>query len=56
MGANPIQAMGIVALILAFGLLAGAFAGGGIILGVLALLLFGAATYFFLRCKPLEHQ
>jgi hypothetical protein len=54
MGANPTQAIGLALLLIAFTLLAGAFAGGGIILWILALALLGAACYFFLKCKPLE--
>jgi O-antigen/teichoic acid export membrane protein len=56
MGANPTQAVGILILLVGFTLLAGAFAGGGVILAIGALVLLGIACYFFLKCKPWEHQ
>ena len=56
MGANSTQAVAIVLFLIAFAVLAGAFAGGGIILAVVALALLGAAIYFFNKCKPWEQQ
>ncbi|MBZ5606771.1 MAG: hypothetical protein LAP38_00825 [Acidobacteriia bacterium] len=56
MGANPTQAAAICFFLLAFTLLAGAFAGGGIILLVGALVLLGVACFFFMKCKPWESQ
>ena len=56
MGANPTQAVAIVFLLVSFVLLAGAFAGGGVILVLGALALFGIACFFFLKCKPWETQ
>lgn len=56
MGANPTQAVAIVFLLIAFVLLAGAFAGGGIILVLGALVLLGISCFFFLKCKPWETQ
>ncbi len=56
MGANSTQAVAIVFLLIAFVLLAGAFAGGGIILAAGALVLFGVAAVFFMKCKPWEDQ
>ena len=56
MGANSTQAIGIVLMLIGFTLLAGAFAGGGMILWLGALVLLGASAYFFLKCKPLEQN
>lgn len=56
MGANPTQAVGIALFLIAFVLLAGGLAGGGIlyILGFLVLL--GISIAMFMKCKPWEHQ
>jgi uncharacterized membrane protein HdeD (DUF308 family) len=56
MGANPMQAVGIVTLLLAFTVLAGAMAGGGIILAVVGVVLLGGSAAAFLKCKPQEHE
>ncbi len=56
MGANSTQAVAIVFMLIAFVLLAGAFAGGGIILAVGALVLLGVSCFFFLKCKSWEHK
>ena len=56
MGANPTQALSVLCFLIAFVLLAAAFAGDGLILAVAALILFGAAVYFSLKCKPWEAQ
>ena len=56
MGANSTQAAAIVFFLIAFVLLAGAFAGGGIILAVGATVLLGVAVFFFMKCKAWEHQ
>ena len=56
MGANSTQAVAIVFMLIGFVLLAGAFAGGGVILAIGALVLLGAAAFFFMKCKPWEHQ
>jgi hypothetical protein len=56
MGSNSTQAVAIVLMLIGFTLLAGAFAGGGIILWVGALALLGAATFFFMKCKPWEQN
>jgi hypothetical protein len=56
MGANSTQAVAIVFMLVAFVLLAGAFAGGGIILAVGALVLLGISAFFFMKCKPWENQ
>ena len=56
MGANPTQAIAIVFMLIAFTLLAGAFAGGGIILALGAVVILGVSTFFFLKCKPWENQ
>ena len=56
MGANKTQAVALLITLIAFTLLALAFAGGGVIVGILSLLLIVAGCYFFLKCKPLEDQ
>ena len=56
MGANATQAVAITFLLVAFVLLAGAFAGGGIVLVLGALVLLGVAGFFFAKCKPWETQ
>ena len=56
MGANSTQAVAIVFLLIGFTLLAGAFAGGGLILALGALVLLGVSCFFFLKCKPWENQ
>jgi len=56
MGANSTQAVAIVFMLIGFVLLAGAFAGGGVILAVGALVLLGVAAFFFMKCKPWEKQ
>jgi|WetSurMetagenome_2_1015567.scaffolds.fasta_scaffold1271291_1 hypothetical protein len=56
MGSNPTQALGIVFFLAAFTVLAGAFAGGGILFAIVALVLLGIAVFFFAKCKPWEHQ
>lgn len=56
MGSNPTQALGIVLFLVAFTLLAGAFAGGGLLAGIGFLLFLGASIAMFLKCKPWEHD
>ena len=56
MGANSTQAVAIVFFLVAFVLLAGAFAGGGLVLAVAALVAVGISFYFFGKCKPWEDQ
>ena len=56
MGANPTQALGILFMLVGFTLLAGAFAGGGMLLLVGALALLGASCFFFMKAKPWENQ
>jgi len=56
MGANSTQAVAIVFMLIAFVLLAGAFAGGGIMLGVVALVVLAVSAFFFMKCKSWEHQ
>ena len=55
MGANPTQAVGIVLFLIAFVLLAGAFAGGGILYVLGFLVLLGISCALFLKVKPLGH-
>ena len=56
MGANPTQAIAIVLMLIGFTVLAGGFAGGGLILTVVGLVILGISTFFFLKCKPWENQ
>ena len=56
MGANPTQAIGIALFLIAFVLLAGAMAGGGILYVLGFLVLLGISIAAFLKVKPLEHQ
>jgi len=55
MGANPTQAIAIALFLIAFVLLAGAFAGGGILYVLGFLVLLGVSSALFLKVKPLEH-
>ncbi len=55
MGANPKQAMGVVAFLLAFTSLSGGIAGGGAVFFVLAVALLATSLFIFLKCKPLEY-
>jgi hypothetical protein len=54
MGANSTQALAITLFLIAFTLLAGAFAGGGAVLAIGFLLLLGIALFLFMKCKPWE--
>ena len=56
MGANSKQGVGLSLTLAAFTCMAGAFAGGGILLWVLTLALLGGACFVFLKCKPLEYE
>lgn len=56
MGANSTQAVAIALLLAGFVFLAGAFAGGGIIVWAGALALLAASVFFFMKCKPWENQ
>jgi O-antigen/teichoic acid export membrane protein len=56
MGANVTQGVAIVFFLIAFILLAGALAGGGILLALGFVAVLGVAIYFFMKCKPWEQQ
>jgi hypothetical protein len=56
MGSNSTQAVALLIMLVGFTLLAGSFAGGGIVLGVGALALLVVAAFFFIKVKGLEHQ
>jgi hypothetical protein len=56
MGANATQAVAISFFLVGFTVLAGGFAGGGVILALIGLVLVGVAAFFFLKCKPWEEQ
>jgi hypothetical protein len=56
MGANTTQGVAIVFFLIAFILLAGALAGGGVLMAVGFLAVLAVAIFFFVKCKPWEHQ
>lgn len=56
MGANSTQAVAISLFLIGFVLLAGAAAGGGVILALGGIVLVGGSCVFFLKCKPWEDQ
>lgn len=56
MGANATQAVGISIFLIGFTVLAGGFAGGGILLDIVGLALLAVSAFFFMKCKSLEHQ
>jgi len=56
MGANSTQAIGIVFFLLAFTLLAGAFAGWGLIGGAGFLVCLGVSIFMFMKCKSMESE
>ncbi|HEY4364644.1 MAG TPA: hypothetical protein VGN17_27010 [Bryobacteraceae bacterium] len=56
MGANSTQAIALTIFLIAFVLIAGAFAGGGIMLAVGGVALVVIASFFFMKCKPWENQ
>ena len=56
MGANSTQAVGVLLFLVAFVLLAGAFAGGGVILALGFVVLLGASVAMFMKSKPWEHE
>lgn len=56
MGANSTQAFGIVLFLIAFALVAGAMAGGGILYFVGFLVLLGISVALFMKCKAWENQ
>jgi hypothetical protein len=56
MGANPTQAVGITLFLIAFVLLAGALAGGGILYFLGFLVSLGISIAMFMKAKPWENQ
>ncbi len=56
MGANSTQALGIALTLVGFTLLAGSFAGGGMLYGVLAAAALAAAAFFFMKSKASERS
>jgi hypothetical protein len=56
MGANPTQAIGVLLFLVAFVLLAGAFAGGGMLLALGFVVCLGGSVAMFMKCKPWENQ
>lgn len=55
MGANSTQAVGILLFLVAFVLLAGAFAGGGVLLALGFAVVLGGSVAMFMKCKPWEN-
>ena len=56
MGSNSTQAIGIVIFLIAFVLLAGAFAGGGIPLALGAVVFLGISAFVFKKCKAAQME
>ena len=56
MGANATQAVAVTFFLLGFTVLAGGFAGGGVILDLIGLVLVAVSAFFFWKCKPWEEQ
>jgi len=56
MGANPTQAVGITLFLIAFVLLAGAMAGGGILYVLGFVVLLGISVAMFMKAKRWEDQ
>lgn len=56
MGSNSTQAVAVLIMLVGFILLAGWFAGGGMVLGMGAVALLAVAAFFFMKVKGLEHQ
>jgi O-antigen ligase len=56
MEANSTQALAITLMLIAFVLLGGTFAGGGILAGIGAVAFMAASTYYFLKCKTAHDQ
>ena len=56
MGANSTQAIAISIFLVGFTVLAGGFAGGGVIVDLIGLVLLGVSAFFFWKCKPWEEQ
>ena len=56
MGANPTQGVAIAIFLIGFTVLAGGFAGGGVLLDMVGVVLIGVASFLFLKCKRWEEQ
>lgn len=56
MGSNSTQAVAVGFLLIAFTLLAGGLAGGGIVVWLGGIVLIGVSAFFFMKCKPWEDQ
>ncbi len=56
MGANSTQAIAVLLFLVGFTVLAGGFAGGGIPLTLLGLVLIGVSCFFFMKCKTWENK
>jgi hypothetical protein len=56
MGSNPTQAQAFALFLIAFVLLAGAFASGNLLYAAGFVVFFGASLALFLKCKPWEHR
>jgi hypothetical protein len=56
MGANATQAAAVLLFLIGFTVLAGGFAGGGVILDLVGVVILAGSCFFFLKCKPWEEQ
>lgn len=56
MGANATQGVAVSIFLIGFTVLAGGFAGGGILLDLLGVALIAVSAFIFLKCKPREQQ
>lgn len=56
MGANATQAVAIVLFLIGFTVLAGGFAGGGVVVDLIGVVLIGISCFFFMKAKPWEEQ
>jgi hypothetical protein len=56
MGANATQAVAISLFLIGFTVLAGGFAGGGVIIDLVGVVVLAISAFFFMKCKPLEEQ
>ncbi len=56
MGANTTQGIAITLFLIGFTVLAGGFAGGGIIVGLIGVVVIAVSAFFFMKCKPWEQE
>lgn len=56
MGANATQGVAVSLFLVGFTVLAGGFAGGGILLDLVGIAVIAVSAFFFLKCKPWEQR